>query len=381
MRSSTIFFVDQQSFSNLAIYDYSLLSQIEGHNIYFWGSKLYSYLVPTNNVKLRKLFHYSLHRNKLVILSSYLWSMMRLIFYGLKYKPQIIHMVWIKLFQVDYLLLWFFQKVLGSKVVFTAHNILPHDYKPSDIKNYKKVYNISDAIICHTETSKKNLIELFPFSADKVCVISHGVLKTDINSEEIITEMGRIRKELNLSGKLVFSILGNQSKYKGTDIVLDAWSKSSILSKSKEAVLLIVGRCPNELIPNDMSSNMIFNRTVVSDLMFEAYLRLTSVLLMPYRAIDQSGLLLSAINSHIPFCVSNVGELTKPFEFGDVGWQFESIESNCVSRTIEVLLSHPYEIENKRNNTSAWELVNKYYDWNKSGLLTAALYNRLMTRL
>ncbi|MDO4801026.1 MAG: hypothetical protein Q4A15_02555 [Prevotellaceae bacterium] len=103
-------------------------------------------------------------------------------------------------------------------------------------------------------------------------------------------------------------------------------------------------------------------------------MELTNVILMPYRRIDQSGLLLTVANKKIPFCVSDVGELTKPLEIADVGWSFPSLEADDVKTKILEIVSSPDIISIKKNNAEGWQKVQQYYDWSKSAILTERLY-------
>ena len=53
-----IYYVDPQSYQNLAVYDHSLLSNMAGADITYYANVRYDHL-PLPNVKMRKVFSYS----------------------------------------------------------------------------------------------------------------------------------------------------------------------------------------------------------------------------------------------------------------------------------------------------------------------------------
>ena len=56
----------------------------------------------------------------------------------------------------------------------------------------------------------------------------------------------------------------------------------------------------------------------------------SDVLLLPYKEISQSGVLLSGLKYKKTFIVSNVGGLTQPFNLGKVGWVLENNTTSCL---------------------------------------------------
>ena len=65
----------------------------------------------------------------------------------------------------------------GIKVILTVHEIFPH--KPFlggkiDKIIIKKMYELSDLLLVHTDSLKKEMLELFSVSPEKVRVVEHG---------------------------------------------------------------------------------------------------------------------------------------------------------------------------------------------------------------
>lgn len=374
-----IFYIDQQSYSNLAIYDHSLLSAIAKETpdfqIEYWGNRKYEYMPLPEGINPHWIYRYSDCRNKILSLLSYIFSSILLLVNLLIRRPDVVHLQWVKIFQMDYLILWAAKKICKSHVVFTAHNIVPHNSGESAKKSYGKIYKNADTVIVHTETSLSDFTNMFPDYSHKAKVVPHGLLPNKFTQEEILARANEIRTELNLpEGTRVFSMLGYQSYYKGTDIVCNAWNSSKTLTEGN-FILLVAGRCAQDIIPEGCAANVIVINRFISDLDFLGYLNMTDVLLLPYRAIDQSGLLLTAFESSIPVCVSNVGELGKPLEDAKVGWMFDSLECQDVRKMIETLADNPQEIDQVKAAEEDWNKVREMYGWTESAKLTKAIYN------
>src|SRR5690606_30812189 len=96
-------------------------------------------------------------------------------------RTSIVHLQWLPLAQKGYRIeSRFIRKIrsFGVRVVLTVHNVLPHGASKRHAEIYKGVYGLVDALICHTESSKKILIEQFGIEPERVHVIPHGPLES-----------------------------------------------------------------------------------------------------------------------------------------------------------------------------------------------------------
>ncbi len=370
-----VFFIDPQSYNNLAMYDYELLSRIEGYRIFFFGNKKYDYLIP-ENIVFKPIFSYSDKKGILKVV-SYVVSLIYIFLCAIFSRPRLIHVQWIKIPRVDYRLYAFIRKWLSVKIVYTVHNVLPHVRQKNDKYLYGRFYAMSDSLIVHTQTSKNDLIDSFGIEPEKIHVISHGPLT--FREDELIVkrEVDRIREKYGIREKIVFGMLGNHSAYKGTDLLLDVWQCSQALSASTEACLIVAGKFHDIDYPSDLTKNIIVIPRSLTNTEFNALLQITDVLLLPYREISQSGLLLSAVTRRKPFCVSNIGELTKPLEIANVGWTFPSLERREIEELLAEIVDNPDSVISRRDNVEGWDMVCNYYSWDQSGSSTRALYDSI----
>lgn len=372
-----VFYIDPQSYNNLSLYDLSLLSHVPEHEITYYCNRRYQCgRMPVADAVRR--FTYSDLPGCLLKTLSYTWSLLLILMDALRRRPDVVHIQWLRFWPVDYVFAWLLKR-RGVRVVFTAHNILPHNVRRGDEKCYRKYYRLVDRIIVHTRCTKDELCERMGIAPEKVEVIAHGLLQMPLPEEQVQARVEELRRELNVGADdLVFACLGVQNLYKGTDLVVRAWMECPELRDNPHCRLLIVGRNQNlNLAPLQGQPNAHVRAEMISDLDFEAYLRLTSLLLLPYRRISQSGLLLTAVSSGVPVLVSEVGGLTEPLGYGAVGWSMGEPTYENLSRSLVRLASSADELRRMRANEEAFCRVRAAYSWAEIGCQTGALYARL----
>ena len=357
-----IFFVDPQSYNNLAVYDSSLLTNMEGVCVTYFCNELYQ-CPEVPGVTHRAVFRYSRCGNALTKALSYSASVGRIAVAALRQRPDAVHIQWFRLWLLDYLLVFFF-RLLGIRVVYTAHNVLPHTVRRGDKFRYVRYYHAVNAIIVHAQRTKEELVRMSGVAPDKVNVIRHGVLLSASDRTLVGQRTEQLRQALGIQpGTVVFSCLGIQNAYKGTDLVVDVWSRSSVL-QSSDCFLLVVGKNENiDFSPLDGLKNVAVINRKVSDEDFDAYMALSSVVLLPYRAISQSGVLFTAVQAGTPVMVSDVGGLPEILSAGKVGWNIGEASLESVGAMLEHLARHPEEIDAVASDKEAFTAVRQAYDW------------------
>lgn len=371
------FFIDPQGgHGNLGMYDYELLSRINDKEIYFFGNKTYNY-IPLPKIHCRFWFKYNQYKSPIIKGLCYILTLLRILIAGIIIRPKVIHVQWIRIPFVDYIFYRFFKYILNSKLIYTVHNILPHSAGKNDYNNYKRMYELSDCLIVHTETAQNELVRDFKIDRQKTYVAPHGPLKYFNDQQSVERTVNFILKTYNLVGKKIFSMLGFQSDYKGTDLLIEAWRDSDFLTSQKDVVLIIAGSKAENFIKNGQVRNIIVIDGFISDIMFDSLLRISDIVLLPYRQIEQSGVLLTLISQSKPYCATNVGELTIPIKLENIGWIIPDISSKGIKDTLEAIIKNPEEIKNKSENKEGWARVKKMYDWDKAAEITKGVYNNL----
>ncbi len=107
----------------------------------------------------------------------------KLVAYAATAKPKLFHILWNNKFQLfDRTLLMLYYKLLGKKIVLTAHNVNAGKRDSNDSwlnrLSLKIQYNLSNHVFVHTNGMKQELISDFRIPAGKVSVIPFGINNT-----------------------------------------------------------------------------------------------------------------------------------------------------------------------------------------------------------
>ncbi len=375
MNTRPYIYIDPQSIRNLAIYDYSLLSNIEGE-IHYICSSHYDYKAMPQHVHQHSLFCYNNLSNNRSKALSYLWSHLRLFFLLLRVRPRVIHLQWLRIPSFDVAFYQLMKWLTGCKLVFTAHNVLPHDTGNRHKHYYGRLYAMADAIIVHTAITRQELLDTFDIPESKVHVIAHGLLQVDYSAEALEQQRANFDAHYQTEGCMVFSALGYQYAYKGVDLLTEVWATTPELRDNPRCKLLLVGKNRGvDLSAAEGISNVMVDDRVISDEELIYLLEHTDVYLLPYRKISQSGVLMTAIATSTPVLVTDVGGLTEPFAIAPMGWVLPKLDADQLRAQLLWLLHHPTEVAAMKQDTEAWNKLRAYYDWGRIGKLTQAVYD------
>ncbi len=368
-KKNFIFFVDPMSYENLEEYDLNVLSEVEFESLLFLGNMK---MIKSDKLNSKLIYNYSDKKGVIKFL-SYLTSQFSLIILFFKHRPKVVHFQWLKQPVLDYLVIKVFKLIKRDvKIVFTAHNILPHNSGRKYLKIFKKIYNFIDKIIVHDKNSKNRLQKMFLLEIDKIEVIKHGILSIDRN-EYIVNNLLR---EHNFENQIVFSFLGNLSDYKGVDLIIKTWNDYIELNRNNKIKLIVAGRgdCKGLETIKNYDNVLIVNKFLTND-EFISYLKLSDVVLLPYKEISQSGILLTTLNENKLVIVSNTGGLTEPFEIANVGWILDPLTETSLKDTI----IKASKLKKKKEYISRLDKkkLKNFYSWKNISNTTNELYLNL----
>lgn len=370
-----VVFIDPNSYGKLQVYDYCLIKGYKCVDLRFIGNELFN---CGNVAKFLPYFTYGKIKNSFAKALSYAKSLVKVAIYIAKEKPEVIHIEWLKLIYLDNMLLRFMQSS-GCKVVFTAHNILPHESGDRYKRQFGKYYKAVDHIIVHTKRTKEELIEMFHISPYKISVINHGIMNYGFDDKKIDIAKQNILKKYDLDGKKIFGVFGTQSYYKGSDLIAEVWAKTPEL-RDNDKVRLFIGGMNGGI---DFSSvknipNVILEEGNIEENDFNAWMRLCVASVLPYRVISQSGVLFASIANRTPVIVSNAGGLTDPLSIAKIGWNMGLADFNSLQSILLYLVSNFNELDKVNSDKDAFKKVITYYSWDTISEMTENLYLKLL---
>ena len=112
--------------------------------------------------------------SKVIKLFKYIEYLFRVFILIMSDKPQVVHYHFFR--RKSEILFYLLLNVLGVKLVYTAHNILPHELKKIDYILTYLVIKSSRRIIVHSNYIKDKISSIFNIDPDKIRVIPHGIL-------------------------------------------------------------------------------------------------------------------------------------------------------------------------------------------------------------
>lgn len=203
-------------------------------------------------------------------------------------RADVVHFQWLAVPALDVHLL-----PRGKPLVLTAHDVLPRAPRPGALRGQRALYGRMDAVVVHSEHGRRRLLEEVGMPGEKVHVIPHGAL-------DALTRVEPAPLPLPEPGRPVVLFFGLLRPYKGLDVLLEAWDPAW------EAELWIVGRPLGVTLPA-LAENVRAVTRFVSDAEAAALFRRADLAVLPYREIDQSGVLFTALAFGTPLLLSDAG--------------------------------------------------------------------------
>lgn len=316
----------------------------------------------------------------------------RLIRYAFLAKPKIFHILWNnKILLFDRTLLMLYYKLLGKKVVFTAHNVnaARRDANDSALNrlSLRIQYRLADHIFVHTEKMKHELVEEYGVHGDAVTVIPFGINNSVPDTQLTPLEA---RRHLRIgSGDQTILFFGRIRPYKGAEHVVAAFQR--IAPKHPEYRLIMVGepkkeseqylRDLQEMIARDPSAERVTQRfEFVPDSETEIYFKAADVLVLPYTDVFQSGVLFLAYSFGLPTIASDVGSFRDDIVIGQTGYICRPGDSEDLAQAIETYFSSDLYKNLDRRRQTIRDFANSRNSWNAVSESTCKVYERLLDR-
>ena len=353
-------------------------------NCYYEYDKLSKFKV------IKKFFKYSENMKtniprKIAKGLEYCFVMFNLVNKYSKESPDVIHIQWLLFYKYDYLWLKILKYRLrrgNTKIILTAHNVLPHinGYKYKNI--LEKIYSQFDGIIVHSKILKTKMIEIFGAKAQdlSIRVIPHGVEdKLFEKVDENILNTYRNKIKLLKSEEHNFLFAGIIHKNKGLDVLLKAWEEH--INKYHHDKLYIICK-PTYNINNELRFIKRFHSSIITSFGYKsdeellAYFLECDFVVLPYKEASQSGVLLTALTLGKPVIVTRVGGLPEVVEMVGGGYVVDSNNSISLCEAINKASEVSDKKLSKLNN-DIQKKVNKYFSWDNIAKLTLSFYNDL----
>ena len=316
----------------------------------------------------------------------------RLIRYAARSSPPLLHILWNDRFEYfDRTILTMYYRLLGKKVVLTAHNVNRNKRDKNDsVLNrltLRVQYGLVDHIFVHTRKMKQELIDEFGVGEQAVTVVDHPINDafpdTLLTSAEAKQRLGLTEREKTL---LFF---GRLRPYKGLEYLLSAFEE---LSSRDDSYRLIIAGEPKkgdeayfanvrERVKGLRASAQVMLRTqFIPDGDVELYLKAADVLVLPYTDIEQSGVLFLGFTFGLPAIVSDVGSFNEVVVDGETGFVCKPGDSDDLARTIGRYFESDLFKNVGQRRREIREQFRSRHSWTAFAATTRHVYEQLLRR-
>ncbi len=309
----------------------------------------------------------------------------KLIWYALKAKPRIFHILWNNKIQlVDRVFLMCYYRLLGKKIFHTVHNVNIGKRDGSDSflnrLTLKFQYKNCHTLFVHTKRMKDELITEFCIEEEKIKQIPFGLNATVPNSS---LESMNAKRELGLdTHNKTILFFGNILAYKGVDYLVEAFIE--LANEDPSYRLIIAGRSKGDpqywnVISKKIDSSLHLGKVIrriefIPDEDTELYFKAADILALPYTSIFQSGVLFLSYNFGLPVVATKVGSLADDVLVGETGFTSEPYSSEALASSFKQYFSSDLYRSLDHNRSKIVKFAKEKYSWETVGEITVCSY-------
>ncbi len=314
----------------------------------------------------------------------------RLLRYAAAAEAKIFHILWNNKFEfIDRTLVVLYYKLLGKKVVLTAHNVNAGKRDLNDSllnrSTLRLQYLLADHIFVHTEKMKNELLQDFDVKERKVSVIPFGINNavphTDLSPREA-------KQRLGIKGdERTILFFGAIRPYKGLEYLVSAFQQ--LVATHPEYRLVIAGEPRKEseqysyeiqrTINGHASRGQVMQKFhYIPDEETELYFKAADVLALPYTHVFQSGVLFLGYSFGLPVVGAEVGSIREEIIEGRTGFLCRSCDSADLAKAIEKYFESDLFKNLEIRRQDICDCANAKHSWDIVGEKTRDVYEDLL---
>src|SRR5579862_2055754 len=311
---------------------------------------------------------------RLIKAGEHLVDMRQFVLRMRKLRPDVIHFQWLPVPLLDGIYLSDLSKV--APLVLTIHNARPHGSLMQRLfQDFRRtaILRHFQAIVVHSQFTKRQIVEMKWAPADRIHVIPHGVLNYYLSFGE-----SSPAEPPSTSNQTVM-FFGNIEAYKGLDVLIRAFA---LLPADLQArTQLLVAGSPNtdiaalKKLARDfgIETRIVWKLGYMREEEVPELFRSASIVALPYRAIDQSGVLMTAVAFGKAIVASRTGGFPEVIQDGVNGILVSPGNAQELAGALQNLLMNPtrrFAMEQATSHLARTELA-----WSSSAEKTVALYD------
>ena len=271
-------------------------------------------------------------------------------------------------------------RLSGLKIVFTAHDPLPHKWLFRAPWNRLErwslacVYRLSDRVIVHSDAGWKTLTKEFAVPASKLAIIAHGPFSLPRPSEAVLP-----------GNRLNVLLFGALRENKGIHLAIEA--VGNLVKQGIPIRLTIAGETPNgkeeaywsdcNWLLTQSAAQIELHKRYIEEQEIPGLLAQAHCVLLPYTAFSSdSGIAALALSNAKPIVATSSGGLGELLSAAELGIQIGEPTVAGVEKALRAAwLAGPDELARLGRNGANHLLEN--CSWRMAAQKTGALYQEL----
>jgi glycosyltransferase involved in cell wall biosynthesis len=271
-------------------------------------------------------------------------------------------------------------RLLGLKVVISAHDIEPFDAAARAGRLDRWTYGLAHGLIAHNVASKHELVTRIGVDPNKIHIVRLGM---GIEPAERLMPKPVAREHLGLDqDDFVILFFGQIKDVKGLDVLIDAVAK--LRSRTSRPFRLVIAGRPwrtgfdafaEQLARLGLEDLTTRHIRFIEDAEVESFYRSADIVALPYRRIYQSAVLLMAMRYRVPLIASDLPGMTEFVVDHVNGLVFKSESADSLAVGLQWAIEHPEALAPICEHAA--NLLETEFAWPKVGRDAAALYRRV----
>ncbi len=293
--------------------------------------------------------------------------------------PDIVHVEWSLVPLWDERILRRIQR-RGARVVLTIHDVEPLPDTGGTRVGNSRLYRLPDAVIVHSEYSRRRLVEDFALPEHDVHVVPLGG-PGEFASKPLAQDLAR--DELGLPRDAVCVLFfGLIKKHKGLDLLFEALA---LVSRDRPALRLLVAGRPmqawssyeHQIERLGIADAVDLHLQFIPTELMPRYFAAADLVALPYRESFQSGVAVAAYTFERPVLATTVGGLPELVTEGETGFLARPNDVEDLARALSKATADPERLSSmrtaagRRAGDHAWDRIAARHEEIYAGTLAA----------
>lgn len=337
------------------------------------------FLIPRNHEYIRQMkLHLEQFGVKIVLLKPFHYSslsnLIKIITFSAK-GFKIIHVHWLYIFPFGIIMKGFSAlcKILGIKIIWEMHNILPHGYTDRDRKGSRWFFERADGLIYHSRSDVKRAKETLGTVLDKpYLVVPHGNFNESYPNT-ITREAARGQLSIGLRERVILCF-GYIRKNRGYEYLIEA------VKDLQQVTVVIAGKVLDREVYKSLQahqrvlSHLWVHGRWIPDEEIQWYFNACDIVVLPYTDITTSGVIPLAYAFSRPVITSDIGGL-KDMVNADTGILVPPRDAEALRKAIENIFTRDL----RSMGDCARDLAKKEFSWEANARKLKEFYAALVS--